>query len=54
MRLESHWSHLGTVFAHFLEMVLASPKVVAIFNSGISFHTLAIWLDASIGYSGAG
>ena len=46
--------HLGTVLAHFLEMDRASPKVVALCNAGILFHTLAMMLFASIEYPGTG
>ena len=47
-------SHLGKVLAHLLEIVFAVPRVVAVFNSGTLFHTLAIILQASVGYPGTG
>lgn len=47
-------SHLGTVLAHFLEMDLASPRVVAFCRSKLLFHTLAMILVASMGCPGTG
>ena len=46
--------HLGTILAHFFEMALAAPRVVAFFKSGTLFQTLAMILEASMGYPGTG
>ena len=41
--------HLGIPFAHFFEMALAAPKVVAFWSSGKLFQTLAMRLEARVG-----
>ena len=46
--------HLGIFLAQFLEIALAADKVVALWSSGISFQTLAIWLDDRICDPGTG